>query len=130
MLETCGYRVLSATSPEEALEIFAQGGIDLVLSDLLMPGMDGNELIRRMKELIPETPMILISGCVKAFERANRADAFLPKGACSPAEVLDRIRVLIARKRGPKRSSMPPGNAHRHHDTFASEVQPEVSVAS
>jgi DNA-binding response OmpR family regulator len=65
--------------------------------------MDGNELIRRMKELAPEVPAILISGSVKAFDRANRADAFLPKGACSPVEMLERIRVMVARKRGPKK---------------------------
>jgi two-component system response regulator CpxR len=103
MLETRGYRVLTATSSEQALEIFREGGIDLVLSDLIMPLMDGNELVRRMKELAPEVPAILISGSVKAFDRANRADAFLPKGACSPVEMLERIRVMVARKRGPKK---------------------------
>ena len=103
MLETRGYRVLTAVGSEEALEMFREGGIDLVLSDLIMPYMDGNELIRRMKELAPEVPAILISGSVKAFDRANRADAFLPKGACSPVEMLERIRVMVARKRGPKK---------------------------
>jgi two-component system response regulator CpxR len=97
MLET------TAVGSEKALEIFREGGIDLVLSDLIMPYMDGNELIRRMKELAPEVPAILISGSVKAFDRANRADAFLPKGACSPVEMLERIRVMVARKRGPKK---------------------------
>ncbi len=107
MLETRGYRVLTARTSAEALEIFEHGSIDLVLSDLLMPGMDGNELVRRMKEMSPEVPAILLSGSVKAFERANRADAFLPKGACTPLEVLERIRVLIARKRGPKKTTAP-----------------------
>ena len=103
MLETRGYRVLTAASSQQALELFREGGIDLVLSDLIMPYMDGNELVRRMKELAPEVPAILISGSVKAFDRANRADAFLPKGACSPVELLERIRVMVARKRGPKK---------------------------
>ena len=103
MLETRGYRVLTAAGSEAALELFREGGIDLVLSDLIMPYMDGNELIRRMKELAPEVPAILISGSAKAFDRANRADAFLPKGACSPVEMLERIRVMVARKRGPKK---------------------------
>jgi two-component system response regulator CpxR len=103
MLETRGYRVLTAISSAQALEIFREGGIDLVLSDLIMPLMDGNELVRRMKELAPEIPAILISGSVKAFDRANRADAFLPKGANSAVELLERIRVMVARKRGPKK---------------------------
>ena len=103
MLETRGYRVLTAASSQQALELFREGGIDLVLSDLIMPYMDGNELVRRMKELAPEVPAILISGSVKAFDRANRADAFLPKGACSPVELLERVRMMVARKRGPKK---------------------------
>jgi CheY-like chemotaxis protein len=107
MLETRGYRVITALSSEEALDTFRSGGIDLVLSDLLMPQMDGNELVRRMKDHTPEVPTILISGTVKAFERANRADAFLPKGACTPAEMLERIRIMIARKRGPKKALRP-----------------------
>lgn len=130
MLETRGYRVLSTTIPEEALELFSQGGIDLVLSDLAMPRMDGNELVRRMKELHPEVPIILISGSVKAFERANRADAFLPKGTCSAAEILDRIRLLIARKRGPKRADMAITAMPRREEMFASQALPSIAVAS
>jgi two-component system, OmpR family, response regulator CpxR len=104
LLETRGYRVLTALDAESALELFREGGIDLVLSDLVMPRVDGNELVRRMKEIAPEIPAILISGSVKSFDRANRADAFLPKGACSPLEMLERIRVMVARKRGPKKA--------------------------
>jgi CheY-like chemotaxis protein len=103
LLETRGYRVLTALDGETALELFREGGIDLVLSDLVMPRMDGNELVRRMKDIAPEVPAILMSGTVKAFDRANRADAFLPKGASSPSELLERIRMMVARKRGPKK---------------------------
>ncbi len=104
MLETRGYRVLTALNGAQALEVYGQGGIDLVLSDLIMPQMDGNELINRMKSIQSDVPMILMSGSVRAYERASHADAFLPKGACSPVEVLERIRIMIARKRGPKKS--------------------------
>jgi CheY-like chemotaxis protein len=105
MLETRGYRVLTALNGEQALDLFQQGGIDLVLSDLIMPQMDGNELMHRMKAMHADVPMILMSGSVKAYERASHADAFLPKGACSPVEVLERIRVMVARKRGPKKAA-------------------------
>jgi two-component system response regulator CpxR len=105
LLETRGYRVITALGAHDALELFRAGGVDLVLSDLVMPQMDGNEMVRRMKDISPEVPMMLLSGTVKAFERANRADAFLPKGACTPVEMLERIRVMIARKRGPKKAA-------------------------
>lgn len=108
LLETRGgYRVVSACSGKDAMDRFRVGGIDLVLSDLVMPSMDGNELVRRMKEISPEVPMILISGSVKVFDHGNRADAFLPKGSSTPSEMLERIRVLIARKRGPKKHTRP-----------------------
>src|SRR5579875_831952 len=118
LLETRGYRVLPARSAEEALEYFRRGGIDLVLGDMVMPQMDGNEMVRRMKEIAPEVPAILISGSVKNFDRANRADAFLPKGASTPVEMLERIRVMIARKRGPKKTTRPPA-------AFIAHEQPE-----
>jgi two-component system, OmpR family, response regulator CpxR len=127
MLETRGYRVITALSAQEALEIFRNGGIDLVLSDLLMPQMDGNEMVRRMKDISPEIPTILVSGTIKAFERANRADAFLPKGACTAVEVLERIRVMIARKRGPKKAIVRPATESAQEPVFDTAVRPAMA---
>jgi two-component system response regulator CpxR len=106
LLETRGYRVLSTTSAHEALEIvdsYAPGELSLLLCDLLMPQMDGLELIRRVREMQPGLPSLMVSGTVTSFERGSGADVFLPKGACSPVELLERVRVLVARKRGPKK---------------------------
>jgi two-component system response regulator CpxR len=106
LLETRGYRVLNATSSKEALEILERtvpGTLDLLIADLLMPGMDGNELVRRAKQMHPTLPALIVSGTVASFDRALAADAFLPKGAASPVELLERIRVLVARTRGPKK---------------------------
>ena len=117
LLETRGYRVLTALSPHDALGLIEQavpGTIDLLLCDLLMPQMDGNELVRRAKLLHPCLPAMIISGTVNAFERAGCADIFLPKGASSPAEMMERIRVLVARRRGPKKMSMAPSGALAH----------------
>jgi CheY-like chemotaxis protein len=137
LLETRGYRVIIAANAAEALDTFRRGGIDLVLGDLVMPHMDGNEMVRHMKEIAPEVPMILVSGSVKQFERANRADAFLPKGASNPAEMLERIRVMIARKRGPKKTPrtpfLPPVQPVYGSIPVAPQVEPEfepIPVAS
>jgi len=107
MLETRGYRVVTCTSGEEALAIFHDGGVDLVLSDVIMPGMDGAELVARIKAASPQTPAILLSGKIKIYEKDTQADLFLPKGMYAPAELLERIRVLLVRKRGPKRAPAP-----------------------
>jgi two-component system response regulator CpxR len=107
MLETRGYRVVTCTSGEEALERFKMGGVDLVLTDLIMPGLDGGKLIDAVKTMSPQTPAILLSGKVRIYDHDTRADVFLPKGMYAPAELLERIRLLLVRKRGPKRASEP-----------------------
>jgi CheY-like chemotaxis protein len=104
MLETRGYRVVACTGGEEALECFKRGGVDLVLTDLIMPGLDGTKLIEEIKNLSPDTPAILLSGKVKIYDRDTKADVLLPKGMYAPVELLERIRVLLVRKRGPKRA--------------------------
>jgi len=106
LLETRGYRVLAYGDAQQALERFSKGGVDLVLTDLVMPGVDGSKLIRGIKEISPETPAILLSGKVKIYEHETNADVFLAKGMDIPADLLERIRVLLIRKRGPKRSSI------------------------
>jgi two-component system, OmpR family, response regulator CpxR len=103
LLETRGYRVIACNNGETALEAFRCGGVDLVLSDLIMPGMEGSKLIEEIKMLSPQTPAVLISGRVRVFERDTLADLFLPKGMYEPADLLEKIRVLLVRKRGPKR---------------------------
>ena len=103
LLETRGYRVLACNSGEMALEAFRRGGVDLVLTDLIMPGVDGSRLIEEVKRDSPQTPAVLISGRIKIYERETQADVFLCKGMYEPAELLERIRLLLVRKRGPKR---------------------------
>jgi two-component system response regulator CpxR len=104
MLETRGYRVLACNGGEQALEAFHRGGIDLVLTDLIMPGIDGSRLIEEVKRVSPQIPAVLISGRTKIYERDTLADVFLSKGMYEPADLLERIRLLLVRKRGPKRA--------------------------
>ncbi len=104
MLETRGYRVVTCNNGEKALEEFRKGGVDLVLTDLVMPGVNGHMLIDEIKELSPQTPAILFSGTVKFYDRNMRADVFLPKGEYAPVELLERIRLLLSRRRTSRRS--------------------------
>jgi len=57
-----GYRVISAENGEEALQILAKEKVDLVLSDILMPKMDGYELLEAIDKLYPGLPVQLTSG--------------------------------------------------------------------
>jgi DNA-binding response OmpR family regulator len=114
MLETRGYRVLACSSGEQALEAFRRGGVDLVLTGLTMPGVDGPQLIEEIKSLSPQTPVVLISDRTRIYECETLADLFLGKGMYEPAELLERIRLLLVRKRGPKRrAELVPGPAQQ-----------------
>jgi two-component system, OmpR family, response regulator CpxR len=103
LLQTRGYRVLTCSDPECAIEMIKAGGIDLVLTDLMMPKLNGARLIDQLKAISPETPALLFSGSVTCCHEEHLADAWLPKGEFAPMELLERIRVLLIRKRGPKR---------------------------
>jgi two-component system, OmpR family, response regulator CpxR len=104
MLETRGYRVAAYAHGTEALERFRQGGIDLVITDMAMQGLDGPQLIATIKNCSPHTPAILISSKLRVYEHGSQADVFLTKGMYAPADLLERVRQLLVRKRGPKRS--------------------------
>ena len=104
LLETRGYRVVTSTGGEQALQRFREGGVDLLLTELTMPGMDGSKLIEEVKNISPLFPSILVSSKSRIYERDTHADVFLTKGMYAPAELLERIRVLMIRKRGPKRT--------------------------
>lgn len=62
VLQEHGFRVERCTSPEAALGLLAQGRIDLMLTDLQMPGMDGIELTRRAQQQSPDVVVVLMTG--------------------------------------------------------------------
>ena len=93
-----------------------------------MPQMDGNELVRRAKQLHPGLPAMIVSGTVNAFDRALHADVFLPKGACSPAEMIERIRVLVARKRGPKKAVPHAAHVRTYHASHSQQLLARFSA--
>ena len=103
-LSRSGHFVVTAASGEEALLALEQSDVDVVLLDLLMPGMDGREVLRRIKEhpVWRATPVIVISGsqdmdgiieCIEAG-----ADDYLFK-PFNPVLLQARIKAGIERKR-------------------------------
>ena len=61
-LSDMGYRVTTARNGVEALRIFEEARPPIVLTDIKMPGMDGIELLRQLKQKLPETEVIMITG--------------------------------------------------------------------
>lgn len=62
MLSRNGYEVIEASNGRDGIELFKQSSPDLVLTDILMPEMDGLETIQKLNQLSPELPIIAITG--------------------------------------------------------------------
>ncbi len=89
-----GYKVLTANSGEEGLELFKQNPIELVIADHFLSGKTGIETAREMKELKPEVPILIVSAASEKPEGTEFADGFLAKGE-PPTVLLDRIAHLL-----------------------------------
>jgi DNA-binding response OmpR family regulator len=105
MLSTNGYRVLSAGTGQEALRLFAESPVDLALVDYAMPQMSGDQLVSKLKQIAAHVPMILLGDPQKMNGQIHAADALVAKKTCSPQELLERIKVMSARKRGPRKGT-------------------------
>jgi two-component system NtrC family response regulator len=79
VLEEEGYEVLTALGGHEALEIQKSSDLDLILSDMKMPGMDGIELLENIKALDPDLPVIMMT----AHGTIDKAVEAMQKGAYS-----------------------------------------------
>ena len=99
ILEKNGYGVLTARGGKEALRVFRQNRVDLVLVDYEMQGMKGDEVSLRIKAENPHTPVILHSGSPVLPEAVLKAtDAFVPKGSALYL-LIAAISSLIMKKR-------------------------------
>jgi len=106
MLETNGYRVLAAASGQDAIAIFTTSPqIDMVLADTTMPQMSGGQLVERLKRIRSHVPMMLLGDGQAASAEIHVADAMIARKACSTQELLERIKVMSARKRGPRKGA-------------------------
>jgi two-component system response regulator CpxR len=103
-LETRGYRVVTCHTVVEAIDLFVQGSVNLVLSNTDLPDAPATDLVRRIKVLSPDMPVILLSAQMGELHTDAPVDLLLRKGAYAPAELLEQIRVLMVKRRGPRRA--------------------------
>jgi signal transduction histidine kinase/ActR/RegA family two-component response regulator len=99
ILRRAGHEVLAAASPAEALAHAGSRAPDLLLTDVLLPEMDGIELHRRLAERWPGLPVLFMSGFpggnARLEEAIARGDHFLQK-PFGPGELLDKVREASA----------------------------------
>ena len=101
-LDRSGFVVSTAANGEEALAQIESDAPDLVVSDVLMPKMDGRELLRSLRRADNWIPVILLTQVGEAFERAmaldEGADDYINK-PFEPHELVARIRAVLRRAR-------------------------------
>lgn len=95
-LEGRGYSLLEAPSGDKAIALFANHEIDLVISDLVLPGMSGIEILQNIKQISPDTVVVMLTGfaTVDSAVEAMRLGAF--DYITKPIR-LKELRLLIER---------------------------------
>ena len=86
------HKVVEANNGAEALRVFAQGHFDLVLTDLRMPFVEGDELAVKIRELSPQQPILMITAHPHRPGRTNPVDAILYKPFS-----LGHLRLAVAK---------------------------------
>lgn len=83
IIKSKGYSVLEATNGREALQIIGEHPINIIVSDMKMPVMDGMQLLRAVKTSYPEIPVVVITGFDNEYTEkqvlAAGADAYVTK---------------------------------------------------
>ncbi len=96
-LKLRGFEVVTTTSGSEALELVKSGKPDIVLLDIIMPGMDGFEVLQKLRDFT-QLPVIAFSASPGNYHDAMRLGAsdFMAK-PFQPDEMVKRIKALLSR---------------------------------
>ena len=103
VLEIQGYKVITAPDGEQALACLAAEPIDLIITDLVMPKMDGVDFVKQLREIKPDLPVIVVSGSTRNIMQrygidsiqVPGANASLPKPFKS-VDLIEQVRQLLA----------------------------------
>ena len=99
-LQRGGHSVVTAKNAEQALEQVQTSSFDLVLTDLKMPGMSGQELVRRLQLIQSDLLVIVMSGSLDAGEKAEFATREMYEFMEKPfnmKELQDMVKKVLAR---------------------------------
>lgn len=125
-----GYQVSVAHDGLEALELFKKKPIDLIITDVMMPRMDGYDLISEVQYLSPEQPFLFITAKTseqdKIYGLSLGADDFIAK-PFSPRELVLRVHNILRRlHRGGETELISLGNLKMNHSSHEVQIGEEM----
>jgi len=95
VLEKAGYRVFTALTGKEGIEMFRQQPFDVVILDYWMADMDGLDVAVELKKLNAKTPIIMLSGYASILDEGlGKVDLWLRKGESDPETLLSAVVQL------------------------------------
>jgi CheY-like chemotaxis protein len=95
LLESAGFRVLTASSGPEAIRVFESKRVDIVIMDYWMVGMNGITAAQKIKQLEPDVPIIFYSAYTELpSETLGLAEYWIKKNEEDPEQILARLRAL------------------------------------
>ncbi len=98
LLERAGYRVLTAPDGYSGLDVFAREPVEAVVLDFAMPGMSGGEVARRMRQVKPHVPILMLSAYTSLpAEVTETVDLAMTKGEGAPALLTNLGSLISAR---------------------------------
>jgi CheY-like chemotaxis protein len=98
VLEKAGYRVFTALTGKEGIEIFRYQPIDVVILDYWMADMNGLDVAGELKQLNAKTPIIMLSGYTSILDEGlGKVDLWLRKGEGNPEQLLMALVHLLGK---------------------------------
>ncbi len=99
VLRSAGFPVSIATNAESALALLRApafaSGVGVIVTDHILPGASGSELVRRIRQSGTQTPVIVLSGMPEAKEEYGGLDVSFRQKPCPPAELIALVRSHI-----------------------------------
>jgi CheY-like chemotaxis protein len=102
LLENAGYRVFTALTGKQGIEVFRYQPIDVVILDYWMADMDGLDVAEQLKTLSPKTPIIMLSGYTSILDESlGKVDLWLRKGEGDPEQLLSAVMQALNGRQQP-----------------------------
>jgi CheY-like chemotaxis protein len=99
ILKRAGYFVIAVLNPERALEQLRNNDypdpIDLVITDHIMPGMNGSEFVTRLREFAPNLPVLVISGLAEAEDEYAALGVNFRMKPLMPQHLIETVGTLL-----------------------------------